>query len=125
MLIDRLPSSSGIHVLRQNTEALFCDHKTAHPENAFSLFDVLLLLWVGHKRYLVDPFFNWKVTLRVPKGPGPVNPQHFCAVRRSDHNLMVTAPQAKNIAGNHSGNADHMRIRPSADGLKRIQAIEI
>jgi len=39
--------------------------------------------------------------------------------------IELLCRRCHHIAGNHSGNADHMGIRPSADGLKRIKAIEI
>ena len=38
--------------------------------------------------------------------------------------IELLCRRCHHIAGNHSGNADHMGIRPSADGLKRIKAIE-
>ncbi len=38
--------------------------------------------------------------------------------------IEVMCRRCHHITGNHSGNADHMGIRPSADGMKRIQAME-
>lgn len=39
-------------------------------------------------------------------------------------NIEVLCTRCHLIAGNHSGNADHMAIVPSAEGLKRIEAME-
>lgn len=38
--------------------------------------------------------------------------------------IEMMCRRCHHIAGNHSGNADHMGLRPSADGLKRIKAME-
>ncbi len=38
--------------------------------------------------------------------------------------IEVMCRRCHHIAGNHSGNADHMGIKPSADGLKRMAAME-
>lgn len=38
--------------------------------------------------------------------------------------IEVMCRRCHHIAGNHSGNADHMGILPSADGLKRIKIME-
>lgn len=38
--------------------------------------------------------------------------------------IEVMCRRCHHIAGNHSGNADHMGILPSADGLRRIRAME-
>jgi len=38
--------------------------------------------------------------------------------------IEMMCRRCHHVAGNHSGNADHMGIKPSADGLKRISAME-
>ena len=38
--------------------------------------------------------------------------------------IEILCRRCHHIAGNHSGNADHMGIIPSADGLKKIKAVE-
>ena len=38
--------------------------------------------------------------------------------------IEVMCRRCHHIAGNHSGNADHMGIRPSTDGMQRIKAME-
>ena len=38
--------------------------------------------------------------------------------------IEVMCRRCHHIAGNHSGNANHMGIRPSADGMRRIKAME-
>ncbi len=39
-------------------------------------------------------------------------------------NIETMCRRCHRIAGNHSGNADHMGIKPSPDGMKRIQHME-
>jgi len=38
--------------------------------------------------------------------------------------IEMMCRRCHNVAGNHSGNADHMGIKPSANGFRRIEAME-